>query len=82
MILFFNERANVVRWRNTDGTPGGDVSKFARVHPSVIIERYAVVCSGADIGPNQRVPSGAIVTRDGTVVRFGHNGAMSKLTAH
>lgn len=41
-----------VRWRNPDGSLGGFVAPSAKIHPSVVIDRRAMV------GPWGTVPAG------------------------
>lgn len=65
------QSSSFYHWRNPDGTPGGEVSVKADIHPTATIGRFATVLAGAKIGPNEVVPVGHIVEADGTMISFG-----------
>lgn len=68
--LFKRRSSKFYTWTKLDGSPGGQVSRFASIDPSATVEKFAVVCSGTTLGPDALVRSGDIV--DGNlVINFG-----------
>lgn len=56
---------------NPDTSRGGFVPHDAQVSPKAFVGRTAVIMSGAQIGPEERIESGEIALPNGQVVRFG-----------
>lgn len=75
MFRIFKRRVKFYVWKNNDGSPGGEVSVDANVHPSATIERYATVLPGVTIGENGHVKRGDIIDKDGIFAPFNsiHN---------
>jgi len=52
----------LTRHKNPDGSTGGLVSAFAEIDPTATIKPFGRVLKGAQVGPNQVVLDGQIVS--------------------
>lgn len=66
----FRKQPKFYTWTNSDGTPGGDVSRFAEIDPAAVVERFSIVLSGSKLGPDAHVRAGDMIDGD-RVIRFG-----------
>ena len=55
---------------NPDGTPGGDVSTKATVHPTAFVDPGAIVMAGAIVHASERVTAGSVVLPGQNVARL------------
>lgn len=67
----FGGKSHSRQHTNPDGSIGGFVPHDATVSTSSYIGRTAVIMSGANIGPGERIENGEIVMPNGRVLRFG-----------